>query len=89
MVLVSNYAIFLVKNEINKCFTSRYITDVLNCLQGIFYFLILICRQRVLRLISGSSWGYKLLGDRFQAQAEELNSEDEDAIPEEIELANP
>jgi hypothetical protein len=58
-------------------------------LQGIFYFFILIWRQRVLRIVSGSSWGYKILGDRFQEQAEELNSEDEEAIPEEIELANP
>jgi hypothetical protein len=30
-----------------------------------------------------------MLGDKFQQQAEELHSEDEDAAPEEIELANP
>jgi hypothetical protein len=77
------------REDINIFAIYRYITDVLNCLQGIFYFFILIWRQRVLRIISGSSWGYKILGDRFQEEAEELNSEDEEAIPEEIELANP
>ncbi|CAB3368286.1 Hypothetical predicted protein [Cloeon dipterum] len=68
-----------------------YITDVLNCLQGIFFFLILICRQRVLRLICTRPWGYKMFGDRFQGTPDELDSDDDDIDEnaEVVELANP
>ncbi|XP_059472270.1 G-protein coupled receptor Mth2-like [Neocloeon triangulifer] len=66
-----------------------YITDVLNCLQGLFFFLILICRQRVLRIICARPWGYKMFGDRFQGTPEELDSDNEVVDNAEVaELAN-